>query len=278
MHRGAYGLTLAGVDGIDRFLLDAPVAWPVVTLRLSGKAAPAGEDFVDDARGQAEVAVSGGRVRLLRNPLHAVFAKAAPTMHELVHPVLSPVAVVAGHWLGRESYHAGAFVVDGAAWAVVGDRESGKSSTLGRLALDRVDILCDDVVVLEVEADSITAMAGPRAIDLREEASARLGVGEDLGTVGARDRWRVPLGEVSPEVPLRGWIFLSWGDQLASRPLPVGERLVRIARSRALRIPPRRPEVLMQLAALPGIEVSRPRRWDTIGETVALLVAAAGGS
>lgn len=277
MPGGAYGLTLVGVDGIDRFLLDAPGSWPVVTLGLTGEPAPARDDFVDDEHGRAEVAVSGGRVRMLRNPLGAVFAKPpAPTSHELVHPVLSPVAVIAGHWLGRDSFHAGAFVLDGGAWAVVGDRESGKSSTLGRLALDGVDVLCDDVVVLGIETESITVMAGPRAIDLRAEASARLGVGEDLGVVGARDRWRLALGAVSPEVPLRGWIFLTWGDRVASRSLPPSERLARIARSRALRVPPRRPETLIRLAALPGVEVSRPRRWNTIDDTTSLLIALAG--
>jgi hypothetical protein len=40
------------------------------------------------------------------------------------------VAALAARCLGRESFHPGAVVVEGCAWAVLGDKEVGKSSTL----------------------------------------------------------------------------------------------------------------------------------------------------
>ena len=39
------------------------------------------------------------------------------------------------YWLGRESFHAGGFVVGGKTWGILGGRGSGKSTTVARLAL-----------------------------------------------------------------------------------------------------------------------------------------------
>src|SRR5262249_6109268 len=129
---------------------------------------------------------------------------------DLVHPYLAPAAAVAARWAGRESFHAGAVVVDGGAWGVLGDKETGKSSTLAWLALQGHEILMDDLLVL----DGDDALAGPRCIDLREEPAARLGAGEPLGFVGLRERWRLTLDQVPARVPLHGWVTLAWGDRV----------------------------------------------------------------
>lgn len=167
-----------------------------------------------------------------------------------------------GHWLGRESVHAGAFAIDGRALAVVGTRGAGKSSTLAWLALGGGEVLCDDLLVVDGRAP----FPGPRSIDLREDAAARLGAGEAVGVTGARARWRVRLGPTRDRHVLGGFVFLSWGDSVTVRTLGAAERLERLAPQRGLRLEPTRRDAVLDLAALPAWEISRPRRWSSMRE------------
>jgi hypothetical protein len=178
---------------------------------------------------------------------------------ELVHPYLAPAAAVIARWTGRESMHAGAFAEDGRALGVVGAREAGKSSTMAWLAEAGVDVLCDDMLIV----DGDRPLTGPRSIDLRGDAARRLGAGEAIGLTGARERWRLRLEHAAPAV-LRGWVFLAWGDRVEARRLGGRERLARLAEQRALRLPPARPEGLLELTSLPAWELSRPRDWGSL--------------
>ncbi len=181
---------------------------------------------------------------------------------ELVHPYLAPAAAVIARWMGRESMHAGAFAAGGQALGVVGTREAGKSSTLAWLAQAGVDVLCDDMLIVDGDAP----VAGPRSIDLRADAAERLGAGEPIGMTGARERWRLRLGPTGGRTILRGWVFLAWGDRVAVRSLPAVERLPRLAAERGLRLPPARPDALLELTSLPAWELSRPRDWASLPE------------
>ena len=131
-------------------------------------------------------------------------------------------------------------------WALLGDKEAGKSTTLAWLAAHGHPVVCDDALVL----DELTALAGPRSIDLRAESAQRLGIGEPLGTVGVRERWRVPLDPVPAELPFRGWVSLAWGDEVAVEPLRGAARLPALIPHRGVRIEPPRPEALLEYAAL----------------------------
>jgi hypothetical protein len=193
---------------------------------------------------------------------------------ELVHPYLAPAAAVIGRWLGRESVHAGAFAVDGQALGVVGTRESGKSSTLAWLARQGVDVLCDDMLIV----DGDRPLAGPRSIDLRADAARRLDAGEAIGVTGARERWRLTLGPTAAHHTLKGWVFLTWGDETVARPLPARERIPRIAEERGLRLPPVRPDALLELAELPAWELSRPRDWASLPRAADLLLGLASAT
>ena len=163
-----------------------------------------------------------------------------PPDRDLVYPYLAPAAAVAARWMGRDSFHAGAVVVGGGAWAILGDNENGKSTTLAWLALHGHPVLTDDLLVVDGEA----ALAGPRCIDLREETSERLGVGEPLGVVGQRERWRLALGVVPAQVLLRGFVTLAWHSQLALESVRGPERLLTLLPARTVRVgadKPRRP-------------------------------------
>jgi hypothetical protein len=177
------------------------------------------------------------------------------------------------HWHGRECVHAGAFVGDSGVWGVVGERESGKSSTLARLALDGVPVISDDLLALQ----GSSVFPGPRAIDLREEAAERLGVGSSIGIAGARERWRLRLGPVEPGLELRGWFHLAWGERVEAVPLEGGERVARLLAQRAARLPSATPEELLDLASLPSWELRRPQRWESLGEAADCLRGLADG-
>jgi hypothetical protein len=89
-------------------------------------------------------------------------------------------------------------------------------------------------------------------------------IGEPIGLVGSRERWRLTLGPVRSDLPLRGWIFLAWADRLESVRVPGPDRLVRLGANRGARLPLTHPASLVELAALPGWELRRPRGWDSL--------------
>jgi hypothetical protein len=270
---GAYGLRLEGVEEARSFLVAADPGWP--SFELTQRAEDPGEagalDVVSDVKAELQLR-SGGRIIIDRS--EGVISYAVPRrlrVDELVHPFLAPAAAVIAYWLGRQSFHAGAFVTDGGVLGLLADREGGKSSTLGWLARQGRPVVCDDMLILEGR----NALAGPRSVDLRPEAAGALRAGEPLGTVGMRERWRLGLGPVEPALPLRGWVFLSWGDELRLESVPASERFARLFAHRGVRLPPRDPDAVFDLATLPGWELTRPRGWDSLAEGAQLLLDAA---
>jgi hypothetical protein len=206
---------------------------------------------------------NGGEIAIDRAQGEILFTVPEPVSDQaLVHPYLAPAAAVIARWLGRESFHAGAFALDGGAWGVIGEREAGKSSLLAWLALQGRRVLSDDMLIVAGE----TAFAGPRSVDLRREAALHLGAGEELGVVGARERWRVGLPPIDPEAPLAGWIFLEWGARVSVRPVDPGERLARLLHHRGVRLPPASHEELLVLASLPAWELRRPPSWGSLAD------------
>jgi hypothetical protein len=261
---GAYGIRLSGLDAARALLVPADETWPSFELVNRVEAGPYSElERVDAERAELRLR-TGGRILIDRSPGRAEFVTPRPLgSEELVHPYLAPVASIVAHWYGRESVHAGAFAVDGRVWGVVGDRESGKSSTLARLALDGATVVSDDLLILQ----GTTVLPGPRAIDLRKEPAGKLGVGTSIGVAGARERWRLQLGPVPAALELAGWIHLAWGDRVEALPLAGRERIMRLLSQRGARLPSLSPEVLLDLASLPSWEVRRPNEWETLPET-----------
>jgi hypothetical protein len=260
-------LTISGPPGIEQLLVRAEDDWPPVEVSVSTGAVDGSQEMVDGDH--ATVSLIGGVAEVDRVPGRVAFTFAdALAVEALVHPYFAPIAGLFAHWHGRETLHAGAFVADGGAWGVLSAREGGKSSTLARLALDGLPIVADDVLVI----DGQTVFAGPRAIDLRGEPAQALGVGEPLGVLGRRERWRVRLDDVEASWPLRGWVFLTWGDEISVTKVTAGERLVRLAAERTIRLVPRNPEGLLRLAGLPSFELRRPQSWSSLEEATAVLL------
>jgi hypothetical protein len=274
IHLGAYGIRLRGLDGAAELLVEVDRDAPLYTVAAEvGEASEPGE-HVDETRARLRLR-SGGEIAIEREAATVRYRVPHRVREdELVHPYLAPAAAVIGRWLGRESMHAGAFAVGGRALGVVGSREAGKSSTLAWLARAGVDVLCDDMLIV----DGDRPFAGPRSIDLRADAAARLEVGEPIGMTGARERWRLVLGPTADSSRLVGWVFLAWGPRVQARPLPARERIPRLAAERGLRLPPVREDALLALASLPAWELSRPQAWESLPEAADLLLELASAT
>jgi hypothetical protein len=250
-------------------LLPAERDWPQLRIVRSTDESALAEERITDERADVRLR-AGGRVEIERRTGTAHFVvPRVMSDAEAIHPGLAPVAVVMAHWLDRPCFHAGAFVTRGGAWAVAGARESGKSSTLASLALRGHPLLTDDILVLD---GSGAAFAGPRCIDLREDAAEALAAGKALGRVGTRERWRVLAAPVPNSVPFRGWFFLGWGAELERTQLGGADVLALLFEQHAARIAPRSPASLLDLAGLPAWLIQRPRDHRTLEQTVEMLV------
>jgi hypothetical protein len=266
LRRGAYGLCLPDLPEAADLLVDAPAGWSEWRVaRRENEGTP--KEFVrqthaclrSEPRGWVDVD-RARHISTLNLPVPV-------RDREVVHPYLASTASVAAYWRGMQSFHAGAFVVDGRVWAILGDRGAGKSSLLAYLALEGVPILTDDILVVR----GSTALAGPRCIDLRAEPASRLKVGEALGVVGTRERWRMKIDPVQPELPLAGSLCLEWG-QTGIDIVPPQERLLALFASLSLRVSPSAPDALIQLSTLPMIVVTRRRDFSDLSRDVASLL------
>lgn len=249
-----YGINWRGESLSSSLLGPCRRTWP--TVRVIQDETP---DMSLPETGVDEVAVrliSGGHILLRRRLDQATYSvPVALDGEELIHPYLAPAAATFSGWYGREAYHAGAFTFEGSAFALVGDREAGKSTTLAWLADTGSQVLCDDLLVL----DGGAVLPGPRCIDLRETSAQRLGVGQPLPSVRSGGRWRMRL-PASRSAPLRGWIFLGWGDDLEVRPLSPTERLDLILRLGR----PANATAPLNFAELPALQLVRPKVWESL--------------
>ena len=271
--RGAYGFRVDGVGPAQRLLVDVPWDWPLLTLRTVLGFDAGHSVGVDD--NSARLRVHDGLVEIDRRRGEALFTvRQKPTPDALVHPHLAPVAAIAARWRRQESFHAGAVILGDGAWAVMGEKGSGKSSLLAWLALSGHPVLTDDLLVIDADGNGL---AGPRSIDLREGGAERLGVGKALGIVGGRERYRMAVDPVAATVPLRGFIRLAWGGVPTVTPVPPAWRPAALAAQRAVRLMPRDPDLLVHLSALPMVELRRPREWGRAGDAADRLLHTLAG-
>ncbi|MEK8105386.1 hypothetical protein NKG94_09810 [Micromonospora sp. M12] len=134
--RGVYGMHLHGLDEVSELppAERAALGWP--TVRVSQLDAPPPPPVPLDNRQGIRVLADGRTLALDR-------VRAPPPSTALCSPrTYWPTLPRAGgndrQSVGRaKTFHSGAFVLDGRAWAVLGPRTAGKSSLLAALA-DRV--------------------------------------------------------------------------------------------------------------------------------------------
>lgn len=247
--------------------------WPAIHLHWRPSTGPPPFAGIEDDSAYLYL-VDGGHLALDRLAKTASFCTPQPpSAHELAHPGLAPIGGVFARWLDRSGFHAGAAVIGDGAWAILGRRGMGKSTTLAWLASTGHAVLTDDVLVLEGR----TAFAGPRCIDLRPESAARLAGSFALITVRKGHRDRVVLPPVDEEVPFRGWVVLEEAERVEVLPVPPAERLAAIGQHVVIRRAPRNPAALLDLATLPVFRFRRPLRLESLPEAMAHLEATLSG-
>lgn len=252
---GAWGLQLPRVVDRPGLLIEAPPEWPQVEVRVVVTPEPARVAAWEPARAEYEL-LGGNHIRIDRDPARIELQLRRPTPPEaVIAPHLAAAASTFAVWRGEQAFHAGTFVgPGGGAWALLGEKAAGKSSTLGAIGQLGATIVADDVSIYSAGA----ILAAPRCLDLRPSAARALGAGRDLGVIGTRERWRVDLPACPPSVPLRGWILLDWGEEADLAPIPPGERLTVLPRHVALRAPWADPQLLIELVSYPMFRWRRP--------------------
>jgi hypothetical protein len=275
---GAYGVALAGLDDAARLLRPAEPWWPSLQVEIVelDTPRPIARERLTDHDAQYRL-TAGGSMTVERDSGRCTLAfppgERAPSASDLVHPYLTTPLATVRHWAGSSVLHAGAFVAGGAAWVVPGTKGAGKSTLLAALAMLGADVLADDLAVI----DGADVLAGPACIDLRSDAAAWLDVGDDIGVVGHRRRWRYELPPVPTRVPLGGVLALQWDQHAALQPLRVDDRLRMLLTNVALRPAPPAPDVLLALASMPGYTFARPRDWPSITTSAERLLEVLGG-
>lgn len=266
---GAWGLRFPALAGRGTPLFRGETSWPSVHVGVRVQPDPVRRvEWGPDRAGHS--LLGGHQIEIRREPLAIDLLLARPTTPEcVVAPHLTSAASTIALWMGRPALHGGAFLHRGGAWVLLGGKGGGKSTTLGCLATADVPIATDDLVV----CDAGDVLAGPRCVDLRAEPARHLNVGRDLGVVGTRERWRIDVPPCPSRCPLRGWIFLEWGSEIAVERLGPVERLRRLAQHRAIAVPWEDPAALLDLAARPAFVWRRPKEWHTVDDAIARLLA-----
>lgn len=266
---GAYGFRLSG--DAPRSALLATVRADAPSIKLTRRVGSIEVvNAVDDDSATVPL-LDGGALELDRARRSARLTTPQPiTDDELAHPYLAPIAAVHSHWLGRAAFHAGAIVVAGEAWGVIGQREAGKSTLLAAVASEGGVVMADDLLVMEGSA----VFCGPRTLDLREEAARWFGGTRALGMAGARERWRMDLGPAPLSAQLAGWIVPGWSEGVTVIRRPGAAAAHHIAPARSVTGIAIGPAAFMAAASRPAIEFNRPKDMEQITSGVHRLLDA----
>lgn len=248
---GAYGLRVAGIPGAARWMQPQPSDAPLLNVLVEQAPEDRSPSRVDEHEADLGM-LNGGRLRATRGEGTVRFSlPAVPPDADLLHPYLAPAAALTWQWDGHEALHAGAIAVGSGAILVIGEKESGKSTTLAWLAqTPGVTVVCDDLAVLR--GDSV--LAGPRSIDLRPGPSELTGV-----PVRDGERLRVDLPPAPLAVPVAGSVVLRWGPALAMEPVPAAERIRMLGDERSYYRLQGDPAAILHLAGKPMFTLVRPR-------------------
>ena len=265
---GAYGLVIDGVT--DRSWWNhAPEewdCWDFTWCALSEDSQPPS----DDSDRMVFPHLPGGFAVVDRRRARTTLHMPQPlTEAGLVHPYIGSTVAAHSYWKGWHTFHAGSALLGGAVWAFLGERERGKTSALAWLASRDVPVFSDDLLVIRGD----TAVAGPRALDLRRSASQQFGIGSYIGVLGTRGRWRHRLPPVPSEAPFGGFVSLAWHPEVVVEPVPAAERLKLLLGSAPV-IEYGSETRWLGLLGFPMISLRRPKSWEQLEQAMTALVNA----
>jgi hypothetical protein len=250
---GAYGLRVHGLPHAEPWMQPQRSTAPPFTIHVEIGASSTSRSTLSQEEADLSL-IGGGRLKMVRGSPEANFTlPERPPDEELLHPYLAPAAALFWQWSGREAMHAGAIGLPIGAVLILGEKEAGKSTTLGWMARDAaVPVLTDDLAVL----DGATVLAGPRSIDLRVPLMSKCEPGH-LVRNGERDRLRLAP---SPDgLPLAGLVVLGWAPEVEFSTVPFRDRFEVIDRQRTFRSLEPNPTAILELASVPMVRAGRPQ-------------------
>lgn len=148
------------------------------------------------------------------------------SLDDLVHPYLAPIAALVHRWRGVPALHGAALSNSHGAIGLIGQRESGKSTTAEALIDSGMWLLSDDLIVLEEHR----VLPGPLSVDLRPAGAQLLQTSGDWVRGGERLRRLAP----EPSIPagattLQLLVHLAFGPTTRVHPIPAAHRLTALA-------------------------------------------------
>lgn len=252
--RGAYGLSVTGIDDRGALRVRDVGSWPALRVENGVGPRPSGGAFITDQEASIPTPIAHLSLDRARRRL-VVRSRGKLPDADLVHPCLWPAAAIFARWQGAESFHGGAFTdVSGGAWALLGERGAGKSSLLAALALAGHQVIADDLVVVDGRA----CFAGPRCIDLRPGTARMLCLSDRTSPVRSTRRRRLPLAPADGRFRLRGFVHLEWASRIETKELAPGESFGRLIDQRRVAALGADHQHLLDLAGLPALRFARP--------------------
>lgn len=268
--RAVYGLRVTGLDRVAELDPVAVAAASDVVVEVLQSDGPPPPPAPNDGSSAVLLLPNGRHLALDRQAATATLYGPPIPPDEVAHPYLGLVAATFNRWVGREAFHAGAFVAGGRAWVVNGVKEAGKSTLMAALAGRGVPVLCDDMAVTDGEF----VYAGPRCVDLRRPLPQMT---LPVAPARAGQRLRVVLPPSPQRVPLGGWVFLGWGSPAMNRVGP-DELLGRVGARRCWSALPSDPMTLLHLATHPAWDFTRAKDWAVLDPAVDLLMGTVLGA
>lgn len=272
---GAYGVALTGEalgSDIARWLPEVPDDWPLWEIRreLAVPAERPSEEYLDEDRctlllfGATSIEIDRPAQRMTLS-----MPESEPT-GGVLHPGTTLATMVLAHWRGALNLHAGAVLLHGRVWGLLGHKGAGKSTTLAALDHAGHPVLADDMLVF----DGPDVLVGPRFVDLRETAAPHFPSALDCGRMGMRRRFRMPLQPAPLRAPFAGWILPDWADEVTVTSVPPVDRLATLEPLLNIRRPPKDPFALLDAMARPLLRITRPRSFEALPDYLEAIVRA----
>jgi hypothetical protein len=274
MARGMYGVKITGLRDYES-LGTVPSTWNEwsVTVDDLDESEDDRHQFADADRGLLRFG-DGSTADVTRmGDGGSVHLRLARRVDEnlLAHPYLGAVGMFSALWGGRIPFHAGAVDIGGQAWLILATKGGGKSTTLALFDRLGYDVLSDDLAIIDTD---FNVHRGPRFIDLREDSAEELGIGTCLGVLGARERWRHPIGDAPLTLPLGGIIKAEWGEHAIEK-VAGTEKVWALAGSIALSVPAPWNDLFMDVVtSTPLLRWSRPHQLSEATANIDSLIAA----
>lgn len=159
-------------------------------------------------------------------PLWSIVLPEAGWLAALVGQVVATATALLGHHL---FVHAGAVVIDGRGWVIIGESGAGKTSTVAILVRKGAAYLSDEVALLDPASGTVAPFALPMAVKpWTAKVAEPLPPGEVVACEG-ETRFHLPHSRASGPVPVESFILLRPGRAAHLTPVSRADMVLAMA-------------------------------------------------